>query len=268
MRLPPTRLPFAQIDAFADRPFAGNPAAVMPLDAWLDDAVLQAIAEENNLAETAFIIPDTSGAADHELRWFTPMVEVALCGHATLASGHHLLSIDPARERVTFRTRQAGILSVAREGEGYAMALPAYPPVPAEIPGLLAALGIPGGEALRHPDGYDLTVLDSAEAVRALQPDFRALAAIGDTLNIVTAPGTDTDVVSRVFAPAAGIDEDPVTGAAHCVLTPYWAARLGRARFTAWQASRRGGRVDCEAAGDQVILRGKCVTVIEGMFVL
>lgn len=262
------QLPFAQIDAFADRPFTGNQAAVMPLDAWLDDAVLQAIAEENNLAETAFIIPDVSGEADWELRWFTPAVEVALCGHATLASGHWLLARDPALARVRFRTRKAGVLEVAREGAGYAMALPAYPPEPAQMPGLLEALGVDRGEVLRHANGYDLTVLDSADAVRALRPDFRALAAIGDTLNIVTAPGADTDVISRVFAPAAGIDEDPVTGSAHSVLTPYWAARLGRSRFTAFQASRRGGHVDCEAAGERVILRGKCVTVIEGMFTL
>jgi PhzF family phenazine biosynthesis protein len=262
------KLPFAQIDAFAERPFTGNPAAVMPLDAWLDDAVLQAIAEENNLAETAFIIPDASGAADYELRWFTPAVEVELCGHATLASGHHMLSADPARDRVTFRTRKAGILSVARDADRYAMALPAYPPAPAPVPGLLDALGVTSGETLRHPNGYDLTIVDSADTVLALTPDFRALAALGDTLNIVTAPGRDTDVVSRVFAPAAGIDEDPVTGSAHSVLTPYWAQRLGRTRFTAFQASRRGGHVDCELAGDQVILRGRCVTVIEGSFTL
>ncbi|WP_343518050.1 PhzF family phenazine biosynthesis protein [Sphingomonas sp.] len=262
------QLPFAQIDAFADRPFTGNQAGVMPLDAWLDDAVLQGIAEENNLAETAFIIPDASGAADWELRWFTPAVEIALCGHATLASGHWLLTRDASLERVRFRTRKAGVLEVAREGEGYAMALPAYPPEPAEVPGLLDALGVEQGEVLRHANGYDMVVLDSAAAVRALEPDFRALAAIGDTLNIVTAPGTETDVISRVFAPAAGIDEDPVTGSAHSVLIPYWAARLGRDRFTAFQASRRGGHVGCEAAGGQVILRGTCVTVIEGVFTL
>lgn len=260
-----TAIPFAQIDAFADRPFTGNQAAVMPLAAWLDDAVLQAIAAENNLAETAFVIPDASGAADYELRWFTPAVEVALCGHATLASGHFLLTRDGG-ERVTFRTRRAGILEVSREGDGYAMALPAYPPVPADVPGLLEALGVSDGEVLRHPNGYDLVVLADEAAVRALTPDYRALAAIGDTLNIVTAPGTDTDIVSRVFAPAAGIDEDPVTGSAHCVLTPYWATRLGLTRFTAFQASARGGRLDCALNGDRVILHGQCVTVIEGTF--
>ena len=262
------KLPFAQIDAFADRPFTGNQAAVMPLEAWLADEVLQAIAEENNVAETAFILPDTSGAADYELRWFTPAVEVALCGHATLASGHYVLGQFPDREKVTFRTRKAGILEVARDGDRYAMALPAYPPAPAEIPGLLDALGVTAGEVLRHPNGYDLTVLDSAEAVLALTPDFRALAAIGDTLNIITAPGKDTDVISRVFAPAAGIDEDPVTGSAHSVLTPYWANRLGRDRFTAFQASRRGGHIQCELAGNRAILRGTCVTVITGEFTL
>jgi len=262
------QLPFAQIDAFADRAFTGNPAAVMPLDAWLDDDVLQAIAEENNLAETAFIVRDASVEADWELRWFTPAVEIALCGHATLASGHYLLTGDPALERVRFRTRKAGVLEVAREDGGYRMGLPAYPPEAAAVPGLLEALGVERGDVLHHPNGYDLTVLDSADAVRALNPDFRALAALGDTLNIVTAPGDETDVISRVFAPLAGIDEDPVTGSAHSVLTPYWAARLGRGRFTAFQASRRGGHVDCEAAGGRAILRGNCVTVIEGVFTL
>lgn len=260
------KLPFAQIDAFADRPFAGNPAAVIPLDAWLDDAVLQAIAEENNLSETAFLVPDASGEAEYELRWFTPAVEVALCGHATLASGHYVLTREQDRDLVRFRTRQSGVLEVARHGDGYLMALPAYRPAPEHVPGLLEALGISHAETLRHPRGYDLVVLDSAEAVLALTPDFRALAAIGDTLNIVTAPGTDTDVISRVFAPAAGIDEDPVTGSAHSVLAPYWAARLGRKAFTAFQASRRGGHVGCELDGERAILAGKCATVIEGVF--
>jgi PhzF family phenazine biosynthesis protein len=260
------KLPFAQIDAFADRPFSGNPAAVIPLDAWVDDATLQAIAEENNLSETAFLVPDASGEAEYELRWFTPAVEVALCGHATLASGHYVLDREQDRDLVRFRTRKSGVLEVARHGQGYLMALPAFPPVAQEVPGLLEAFGVAQAETLRHPRGYDLVVLDSAEAVLALTPDFRALAAIGDTLNIVTAPGTDTDVVSRVFAPAAGIDEDPVTGSAHSVLVPYWAARLGRNAFTAFQASRRGGYVRCELDGEKVILGGKCVTVIEGEF--
>ena len=148
------------------------------------------------------------------------------------------------------------------------MALPAYPPEPKAVPGLLEALGLVSAETLHHPGGYDLTVLDSADAVLALTPDFRALAAIGDTLNIVTAPGKDTDVISRVFAPAAGIDEDPVTGSAHSVLTPYWAKRLGRDSFTAFQASKRGGHIGCTLSGDRAILGGTCVTVIEGEFTL
>lgn len=260
-----TTLPFHQVDAFADRPFTGNPAAVMPLDAWLDDATLQAIAGENNLSETAFVVRDATGAADWELRWFTPAVEVALCGHATLASGHVLLTRDGG-DRVTFRTRKAGILEVARDGDGYRMRLPAYAPAPVDHPAFVAALGCPVEAVLRHPGGYLLAVLADEAAVMAVQPDFRALARIGDTLDIVTAPGTESDIVSRVFAPAAGIDEDPVTGSAHSVLTPYWAARLGRNSFTALQASTRTGRIGCRMMGDFVELSGRCVTVIEGSF--
>jgi PhzF family phenazine biosynthesis protein len=263
------KLPFVQIDAFADRPFTGNPAAVMPLEAWLDDATLQAIGAENNLAETAFILPDASGAADYELRWFTPAVEVAMCGHATLASGHYVLGKFPDRERVTFRTRQAGILEVRRDGDRYAMELPAWVAEPRPLDGILADLGVAAAvETLWNRQRNALIVLGSADAVLALEPDFRALAKHGDVLTIVTAPGTDTDVLSRVFAPGAGIDEDPVTGSAHAVLTPYWAKRLGRDSFTAYQASARGGHVACTLAGDRVILGGQCVTLIEGWFLL
>lgn len=265
------KIPFAQIDAFADAPFTGNPAAVMPLEAWLDDAVLQQVAAENNLAETAFFVPDVTKAADYELRWFTPAVEVALCGHATLASGHYLLGSDDARAQVTFRTRKSGILTVTRDagGEGYTLALPALETVPKPLPAILAALGIETAAETRwHPNGYGLIVLERADQVIALDPDFRALAGEGDTLAIVTAPAGRTDVISRVFAPAAGIDEDPVTGSAHAVLTPYWADRLGRPAFTAYQASTRGGFVACELAGDRAVLGGTCVTVIEGQFAI
>lgn len=274
------RLPIAQIDAFADRPFIGNPAAVMPLDAWLDDDVLQAIAAENNLAETAFILPDASGAADFELRWFTPAVEVVLCGHATLASGHYVLSSDPDRNCVTFITRKAGILSVERADGGYELALPAWGPSPRPLPAIVAALGLDSAvETLWHPNRYALIVIEDAATVRGLDPDFRELGTLSgadpdsdegepDVLTIVTAPGDDTDVISRVFAPGAGIDEDPVTGSAHAVMTPYWAQRLGRDRFTAFQASKRGGRLTCRLDGDRVILGGRCVTVLEGTFLL
>lgn len=265
------RLPIVQIDAFADRPFTGNPAAVMPLDGWLDDGLLQAIALENNLSETAYLIPDESGQADFELRWFTPGTEVALCGHATLASGHFVLTSDPDRARVTFRTRKAGILAVERSADGYAMALPAWSPEPRPLPEIVAGLGVDPAtvvETLWHPNRYGLIVLQDADQIRALAPDFRKLAAQGDVLTIVTAPGDDTDVISRVFACGAGIDEDPVTGSAHAVMTPYWARRLGRDSFTAYQASARGGRLGCRLQGDTVVLSGRCVTVLEGSFLL
>lgn len=260
-------LPFFQVDAFAEQAFAGNQAAVMPLAAWLPDAALQQIANENNVAETAFFIPDETGQADYELRWFTPTVEVALCGHATLASGHVVLALRPKHRQVTFRTRKSGMLTVARAGEGYALDLPAMPSSPGLMPGLAEALGAEPGEVLMHGKDYALAVFRTAAEVGALRPDFRALAALpgGNVLSIATAPGEDTDVVSRVFAPGAGIDEDPVTGAAHAVLTPYWAARLGRPSFTAFQASARGGRLICELAGDRARLTGQCVTVIEGV---
>jgi PhzF family phenazine biosynthesis protein len=219
---------------------------------------------ENNLSETAFTVP-ASGDSDYELRWFTPTIEVVLCGHATLASGHVLIG---ERDRVRFRTRKAGLLEVARDGEGYAMSLPAYPAEARPLPRVTAALGCRAEETLWHPGRYALVLLASEAEVLALEPDFRALAAEGDTLTICTAHGSATDVVSRVFAPGAGIDEDPVTGSAHSVLTPYWAERLGRDSFTAFPASRRGGRLACRLEGDRAILSGRCVTVIEGVLSL
>ena len=260
------KIPFAQVDAFADRPFTGNPAAVMPLDAWLDDDVLQAIAEENNLAETAFLVPGTGGA-DYDLRWFTPAVEVALCGHATLASGHFLLSRDGG-DTVSFATRKAGRLEIRRAGEGYELDLPAWETREEARVDIARLVGGAPIETRWRDGGYSRLVYATEAEVRALRPDFKALAAIdpGDILYIATAPGQDTDVVSRVFAPGAGIDEDSVTGSAHCLLTPYWAARLGRDAFSAYQASPRGGHVGCRLAGDRAVLGGRCVTVIEGEF--
>lgn len=264
-----TRLPFLQIDAFADRPFTGNPAAVMPLDAWLDDDLLQRIAAENNLSETAFLVPDATGAADYELRWFTPAVEAAMCGHATLATGHAILSAEPARERVTFRTRKVGILEVARDGVGYALSLPVWRATPKPLPGILAGLGLDHAvETLWHEHRYALVIVEDEAIVRALTPDFRKLAEDGDVLSIVSARGAATDIVSRAFVPGGGIDEDPVTGSAHAVAVPYWAEKLGRDRLTAYQASVRGGHLDCRLDGERVILSGQCVTVIEGTFLL
>ncbi|CAN5569396.1 PhzF family phenazine biosynthesis protein [soil metagenome] len=276
------RIPFVQIDAFADKPFAGNPAAVMPLAGWLADDVLQAIAAENNISETAFTVPiaasddDGGDGPDFELRWFTPTSEVVLCGHATLASGHFVLSSDPARDSVRFLTRKAGELSVTRAGDGYELALPAWVPSPKPLPEIVAGLGLSSVvETLWHPHRYALIVVENAAAIRALAPDFRELGAEGDVLTIVTAPGEDSDVISRVFAPGAGVDEDPVTGSAHAVMVPYWAKRIGRDRFTAYQASARGGHLTCqfqpaaaEAGGDRVVLGGRCVSIIEGTFFL
>jgi PhzF family phenazine biosynthesis protein len=255
-------LPFFQVDAFTDRAFAGNPAAVMPLDAWQDDGTLQAIAAENNLAETAFTVRTADG---YDLRWFTPTVEVAMCGHATLASAHILLG---DASEIVFATRKAGKLSVRRDGDGYAMSLPAWEAAPEPLPAIVAAIGGDPQATLWREGGYAVIVYPDEAAIRALTPDFAALRPLGDTLYIATAPGDATDVVSRCFAPGAGIDEDPVTGSAHAVIAPYWAERLGRDRFTAFQASERGGHVDCELVGDRVVLRGRCVTVIEGRFSL
>ena len=261
-----TDLPYYHVDAFADRPFIGNQAAVMPLAAWLDDHVLQAIGEENNFAETAFYIPDASGDADFELRWFTPAVEIRLCGHATLASGHIILSQNPDMDRVTFRTRKAGILEVKRDESGYAVALPAIPTERVDIPEMAAAMGGKPLAIRRNPDHYNVFRYATADEVLALKPDMKALAAFGDDSFTATAPGKDTDIVSRVFVPGAGVDEDSVTGSAHAVFTPYWAAELGRDTFTAYQASTRGGYLGCRLDGDRVWLSGQCFTVVEGRF--
>ncbi|MFL6857457.1 MAG: PhzF family phenazine biosynthesis protein [Allosphingosinicella sp.] len=260
-----TQLRLVQVDAFADSPFTGNPAAVVPLEARLPDATMQAIAMENNLSETAFTVPAEDGEADYELRWFTPTTEVALCGHATLASGHVLIG---DRSRVRFRTRRAGILIVGRDGAGLTLDLPQTLVRSEAHPELLAALGTPAGEVHLSYEGAEATaivLLADAAAVRACAPDMAALRRI-ELMAIVTAPGDGgDDVVSRVFVPAWGVDEDPVTGSAHAALAPFWAERLGRDAFTAWQASRRGGRVACRRADDRVVLGGGCVTVLEGM---
>ena len=256
-----TELRLTQVDAFADRPFTGNPAAVIALDAWLADEVMQAIAMENNLAETAFTIP-AQGDSDYELRWFTPTVEVDLCGHATLASGHVLLG---DRDSIRFHTRRSGILTVSRDGDRLSLDLPPTPVAPGKHVEMLAALGLPSGEVFLSDSAKAAAIilLPDADSVRGCRPDFGRLKHV-PYLAIVTAPGDETDVISRVFVPAWGIDEDPVTGAAHAALTPFWSRRLGRDMFTAFQASQRGGHLDCRMSGDRVILGGQCVTVIDG----
>ena len=271
-----TPLPFFQVDAFADAgarshaggmastgAFTGNPAAVMPLNEWLPDETMQAIAAENNLSETAFTVSSERDDADYDLRWFTPTVEVELCGHATLASGHVLIHGD----RVRFSTR-SGILTVTRKDGLLMLDLPAAKVEPARVDGLLAALDLEESTetfTFRGGNGGAIVLLDNEAAVRAVRPDFKALADIPG-LAIVTAPGDEHAIASRVFVPSLGIDEDPVTGAAHAALTPFWAERLGRHHFTALQASKRTGILHCEQRGDRAILGGHCVTVIEGHF--
>ncbi len=259
-----TSLPFFQVDAFAaEAPLTGNPAAVMPLDRWLDDAQMQAIAAENNLSETAFTVPSERGDADYDLRWFTPTTEVDLCGHASLATGHVLVTGQPLR----FSTR-SGILTVTRRGDLVELDVPAFATRPGDLRGLHEALGLSGATFLHDGGSASVIVeLPDEAAVRAVRPDFAKLRAF-DRLVIVTAPGDEQDIASRVFAGYYGIDEDPVTGAAHASLVPHWAKRLGRDRFTALQASRRTGILRCRLEGDRVILGGRCQTVIVGQFQL
>lgn len=258
-----TNFPFFQVDAFAEQPLTGNPAAVMPLERWLDDGQMQAIAAENNLSETAFTVPTEGGEADYELRWFTPTTEVELCGHATFASGHVLIHGD----RVRFATR-SGILAVSRNGDLLELDLPAYPVAPGSLPGLEDALGVSGEVFLGEGGNKSAIVLLPDEAgVRAVRPDFAQLKEF-DRLIMVTAPGDRQGIASRVFACYHGIDEDPVTGSAHAALVPFWAERIGRTEFTAIQASKRTGFLNCRLAGDRVILGGRCQTVIVGQFQL
>jgi len=256
------RLPIYQVDAFTDSLFGGNPAAVCPLEAWLPEKTMQAIAAENNLAETAFFVRE---GPDYALRWFTPTVEVDLCGHATLAAGQIVFRfIEPERDSVSFRTMNAGALVVSRRGDMLALDFPARPAVPVEPPpGLVVALGGVPREVLRARD--HLVVYGSAAEVAALDPDLAALAKVDCWAAIVTAPGeSGIDFVSRFFAPAQGVPEDPVTGSSHCTLVPYWAHRLGKTQLEARQLSRRGGALSCALDGDRVSIAGRAVLYLEG----
>ncbi len=255
--------PLYQVDAFTGHVFAGNPAAVCPLETWPDDAVLQAIAAENNLSETAFFAPAGQG---FDLRWFTPLTEVALCGHATLAAAYVIFTLlEPGRTApVAFSTVKSGILTVVREGERLSMDFPAAPAAPCPTPeSLTLALGRAPAETRAAPRDY-LAVYDDEAAVRALEPDIAAIAALDRDAVIVTAPGDEADFVSRFFAPRLGVDEDPVTGSAHCTLTPYWAARLGRDEMRALQVSKRGGELGCTLAGYRIHLTGRCALYLQG----
>jgi predicted PhzF superfamily epimerase YddE/YHI9 len=261
------RIPLYQVDAFAGRVFTGNPAAVCPLEKWLDDAQMQAIALENNLSETAFFVRENGR---YRLRWFTPAVEVDLCGHATLASASVIFSFpDHSSDVVKFDTK-SGELVVRRDGDLLAMDFPARPPVRCDTPALLLE-GL-GKAPLETWEARDyLAVYETEEDVRALAPNMDALARLGHFAVIVTAPAlpkTGADFVSRFFAPASGVPEDPVTGSSHCTLTPYWSKRLGKPSLHALQVSARGGELWCEHRGDRVAISGKAVRFMDGTIYL
>lgn len=259
-----TTIPFFQVDAFAQRPLTGNPAAVMPLEHWLDDGLMQAIAAENNLSETAFTVPSNNESFDYELRWFTPASEVELCGHATLAAGHVLLT----GHKVRFATK-SGTLIVSRTNDLLELDMRAAKLEETRDDDLCRALLIPSSPVWLA-DGYnDAAIIELSDeaAVRAVRPDFAALQII-HRMAVVTARGRSEDIASRVFVPYLGIDEDPVTGSAHAALAPYWADRLSRSQFTALQASARSGVLNCRLEGERVVLGGHCHTVIVGQFQL
>jgi PhzF family phenazine biosynthesis protein len=253
-----------QIDAFAERRFAGNPAAVVPLERWLPDATMQAIAAENNLAETAFFLREKGpDGSDFHLRWFTPAIEIDLCGHATLASGYVISThLEPGRTRMSFRSR-SGVLGLERRGDLYALDFPAYPPEAVAMPaGVEKALGRKPAKMLAAKQW--LAVYESEADVAALKPDMAAILALGRDGVIVTAPGRSSDYVCRYFAPHAGIPEDPATGSAQCVIMPYWAERLGKTKLTGRQISSRVGSFQCELKGSRVDIAGRCVAYLEG----
>jgi predicted PhzF superfamily epimerase YddE/YHI9 len=250
-----------QVDAFAERLFAGNPAAVLILNDWLDDALMQAIAAENNLSETAFARRHGPG---FDLRWFTPTVEVPFCGHATLATAHILATEYGIGGDIAFTTRKVGTITVRPAGPGrYTLDLPSLPPAPTEVPTALPALFPRGWDhVLRAADNL-YVVLETEAAVREYQPEMSGIAALTGLSLCITAPGRDCDFVSRYFAPLVGIPEDPVTGSIHASLTPFWARRLGRTELRAVQASARGGRLDCALVGDRVLVTGRAITYMD-----
>jgi len=259
------QLPIYQIDAFASGVFAGNPAAVCPLDKWLPDATMQSIALENNLSETAFFVREEDG---YRIRWFTPTVEVDLCGHATLASAYLFLTkLQPDAEDVRFQSR-SGPLRVTRDGDMLTLDFPVQPPAPATMPtGLVDAMAAEPSSFLTA-NRRSVAVFDAEESVRTLAPDMDAVARLAPGGLLVTAPGEKHDFVSRYFVPSHGVAEDPVTGSTHTTLTPYWAERLGKTSLTAAQLSARGGELACTLDGDRVKIAGKAVLYMEGTIYL
>lgn len=263
-----TTLPLFIVDVFAERKFAGNPAGVCPLREWLPEATMQAIAAENNQAETAFFAPDNTGEADYLLRWFTPTQEIELCGHATLASGYILFNeLAYSPNMIRFRTLQAGVLTVERRDGALWLALPTRKPEPLhDVPGaLLKGLSVLPEDVQLIGNKY-FAIYEDADTIATLTPDMRELRKLDETGVVVTAPGRHAgeDFVSRFFAPGMGIDEDPATGSAHCLLVPYWAERLGKMQFDATQLSPRGARFVCVLDGERVWMSGKVQPYLKG----
>jgi PhzF family phenazine biosynthesis protein len=259
------KLTIYQVDAFADKLFSGNPAGVIPLKKWIDDKLMQQIAMENNLAETAFFVPAKKAKVDFDIRWFTPALEINLCGHATLASAWILFEVTKAKKKKLVFSSKSGLLTVTRVKDRLDMDFPSWPPervsdYPAE---LIASLGNPEIAGV-YSNREWLVELMNEEAVRNCQPDFTLMKKTGKMV-IITAPGKEVDFVSRFFAPAAGIDEDPVTGSAHSQLIPFWSQKLGKDKLRAKQLSRRGGDLYCEQKGERVIMGGNCVFYMKGV---
>jgi len=256
-------IPIYQADAFTDQLFGGNPAAICPLTEWLPAETMQKIAAENNLAETAYFVKQDDG---YGLRWFTPEYEIDLCGHATLATAHILFTeLAYSGASINFYTQKAGILVVTKHGDKYTLDFPSRPPQAAVAPAeLIAALGGKTPvEVLKSRDYF--LVYETEQDIRDIKPDFNLLATVGNTVGIiVTAVGDEADFVSRFFAPGAGINEDPVTGSAHCNLIPYWAEKLGKDKLHAYQISSRKGELWCENNGERVLMAGKAVTYLKG----
>jgi predicted PhzF superfamily epimerase YddE/YHI9 len=255
-------IPVFHVDAFTAQPFKGNPAAVCPLKSFLDDATMISVAAENNLSETAFIVPNGDG---YNLRWFTPRCEVKLCGHATLASAFVVMQfLAPLSDTVRFKTRYSGTLIVSRVDGFLAMDFPELVPWACDFPLLLAeGLGKAPVNLLRIDDNY-FAVFEHEKDVRAIRPDLQVLEELHPFGVAITAPGKNSDFVSRYFAPSYGIPEDPVTGSTHCSLAPYWAERLGKTKLHARQVSERGGELWCEVQGERVILKGQAVLTMRG----
>ncbi|HEV7329506.1 MAG TPA: PhzF family phenazine biosynthesis protein [Flavisolibacter sp.] len=260
------KLTIYQIDAFAERIFKGNPAAVIPLEDWIEDSLMQQIAMENNLSETAFIVKTDAG---YHIRWFTPEYEIDLCGHATLASAYVIKNfLEPHIQEITFATQKAGDLKTTVKDGLYTLNFPSRMPEACETPDkLLASLGVSTAvEVLRSRDYF--VVLPNEEAVRNVEPDYTLMSSLDTIGVIVTAKGHESDVASRCFYPGAGIPEDPVTGSAHCNIVPYWSEKLGKKKLLCQQLSPRGGELQCELVGDRVLMSGKCVIFLQGEITL